>query len=68
MGKACIAFNKKDYHGALALYKKALRINPKCPADVRLGMGYCFNKLGRPEKARFVYFESEGLFNYSFLC
>ena len=30
-GKACIAFNKKDYKGALAFYKKALRTNPNCP-------------------------------------
>ena len=30
-GKACIAFNKKDYKAALAFYKKALRTNPGCP-------------------------------------
>jgi hypothetical protein len=30
-GKACISFNKKDYRGALAYYKKALRTNPGCP-------------------------------------
>ncbi|XP_022088278.1 RNA polymerase-associated protein CTR9 homolog [Acanthaster planci] len=52
LGKACISFNKKDYRGALAFYKKALRTNPGCPAAVRLGMGHCFNKLNRPEKAR----------------
>jgi len=33
-GKACIAFNKKDYKGALAFYKKALRTNPNCPGTV----------------------------------
>ena len=33
-GKACIAFNKKDYKGALAFYKKALRTNPNCPGKV----------------------------------
>jgi RNA polymerase-associated protein CTR9 len=32
IGKACIAFNKKDYKGALVFYKKALRTNPNCPA------------------------------------
>lgn len=37
LGKACIAYNKKDYRGALAFYKKALRTNPNCPAAVRLG-------------------------------
>ncbi|CAH1786982.1 unnamed protein product [Owenia fusiformis] len=55
LGKACIAFNKKDYRGALAYYKKALRTNPKCPANVRLGMGHCFVKLGKPEKARLAF-------------
>ena len=52
LGKACIAFNKKDYRGALAFYKKALRTNPNCPANVRLGMGHCFFKLGNEAKAR----------------
>jgi len=54
LGKACIAYNKKDYRGALAFYKKALRTNPKCPGAVRLGMGHCFMKLGNQEKARSV--------------
>lgn len=52
LGKACIAFNKKDYRGSLAYYKKALRTNPNCPASVRLGMGHCFLKLSKPDKAR----------------
>ncbi|XP_068973441.1 RNA polymerase-associated protein CTR9 homolog [Bombus flavifrons] len=51
LGKACIAFNKKEYRGALAFYKKALRINPNCPAAVRLGMGHCFMKLNNQKKA-----------------
>ncbi|XP_033646150.1 RNA polymerase-associated protein CTR9 homolog [Asterias rubens] len=55
LGKACISFNKKDYRGALAFYKKALRTNPSCPAAVRLGMGHCFNKLSKPEKARLAF-------------
>jgi RNA polymerase-associated protein CTR9 len=38
LGKACIAYNKKDFRGALAFYKKALRTNPNCPAAVRLGI------------------------------
>ncbi len=37
VGKACIAFNKKDYKNALAHYKKALKLNPNAPASVRLG-------------------------------
>lgn len=55
LGKACIAFNKKDYRGALAFYKKALRTNPNCPAAVRLGMGHCFMKLSNQEKARLAF-------------
>ncbi|XP_078725222.1 RNA polymerase-associated protein CTR9 homolog isoform X1 [Lampetra fluviatilis] len=55
LGKACIAFNKKDFRGALAYYKKALRTNPNCPAEVRLGMGHCFVKLSKPEKAQLAF-------------
>ncbi|XP_050083431.1 RNA polymerase-associated protein CTR9 homolog [Anopheles aquasalis] len=55
LGKACIAFNKKDYRGALAFYKKALRTNPNCPAAVRLGMGHCFLKLNNQEKAKLAF-------------
>ncbi|GIY16839.1 RNA polymerase-associated protein CTR9 homolog [Caerostris darwini] len=55
LGKACIAFNKKEYRGALSLYKKALRNNPKCPAEVRLGMGHCFYKMGKLDKARLAF-------------
>ncbi|CAM1324980.1 CTR9 (predicted), partial [Pycnogonum litorale] len=55
LGKACIAFTKKDYRGALTFYKKALRTNPNCPASVRLGMAHCFHKLGKLEKARLAF-------------
>ncbi|TRY67808.1 hypothetical protein TCAL_07229 [Tigriopus californicus] len=52
LGKACIHFNKKEFKTALAFYKKALRTNPQCPANVRLGMGHCYWKLGNEKKAR----------------
>ncbi|XP_046852275.1 RNA polymerase-associated protein CTR9 homolog isoform X2 [Xenia sp. Carnegie-2017] len=55
LGKACISFNKKDFKGALAYYKKALRTNSNCPAAVRLGMGHCFAKLGKDEKAKLAF-------------
>ncbi|KAL5244033.1 hypothetical protein ACI65C_011443 [Semiaphis heraclei] len=55
LGKACIAFYRKDYKGALAYYKKVLRSNPQCPADVRLGMAHCFLKLGNIEKAQLAF-------------
>uniref|UniRef100_A0A915NCG6 RNA polymerase-associated protein CTR9 n=1 Tax=Meloidogyne javanica TaxID=6303 RepID=A0A915NCG6_MELJA len=55
MGKACIAFNKKEYKTALQYYKRCLRLNPNAPADVRVGMGYCFARLGRMDKARLAF-------------
>lgn len=55
LGKACISFNKRDYKGSLAYYKKALRTNPNSPASVRLGMGHCFVKLGKMDKARLAF-------------
>ena len=51
LGKACIAFNKKEYRGALGHYKKCIRLNPACPADVRLGIGLCYYKLNKMERA-----------------
>ena len=60
LGKACVAYNKKDYKGALAYYKKALRTNPNVPGTVRLGMGHCFMKLGNIDKARYARGVSEG--------
>ncbi|KAA3676187.1 RNA polymerase-associated protein CTR9, partial [Paragonimus westermani] len=55
LGKACIAFNKKEYRNALGFYRKALRLQPNCPASVRLGMGHCFFKLGNIDKARLAF-------------
>lgn len=55
LGKACIAYNKKDYRGALAFYKKALRTNPNCPAAVRLGMGHCFLRMNNVDKAKLAF-------------
>ncbi|KAG9511169.1 putative phospholipid-transporting ATPase IM [Fragariocoptes setiger] len=54
LGKACIEFNRKDSKAALQLYRKALQLNPNCPADVRLGIGHCFyrlNMINRAEQA-----------------
>ncbi|XP_017492305.1 PREDICTED: RNA polymerase-associated protein CTR9 homolog, partial [Rhagoletis zephyria] len=55
VGKACISFNKKDYKGALTYYRRCLRNNPQCPANIRLGMGHCFYKLNQLEKARLAF-------------
>ncbi|KAL3311004.1 protein required for normal CLN1 and CLN2 G1 cyclin expression [Cichlidogyrus casuarinus] len=55
LGKACIAFNKKEYRNALGFYRRALRLQPNCPANVRLGIGHCFFKLGNLTKARLAF-------------
>uniref|UniRef100_UPI00358E2C0C RNA polymerase-associated protein CTR9 homolog n=1 Tax=Myxine glutinosa TaxID=7769 RepID=UPI00358E2C0C len=55
LGKACIAFNRKKYREALEYYKKVLRTNPGCPAEVRLGMGHCFVRLGDLDKAQLAF-------------
>eukprot|EP00117_Sycon_ciliatum_P023928 scpid24561/ scgid20224/ RNA polymerase-associated protein CTR9 homolog; SH2 domain-binding protein 1; Tetratricopeptide repeat-containing, SH2-binding phosphoprotein of 150 kDa len=55
LGKACILFNRKDFKGALGFYKKALRTNPQCPGSVRMGMGYCFARLGHNDKAKLAF-------------
>ena len=56
LGQACIAFNNKLYTKAFALYKKALQTERAwCPADVRLGLGHCYYKLGKVEKAKMAF-------------
>uniref|UniRef100_A0A5K3FBW5 TPR_REGION domain-containing protein n=2 Tax=Mesocestoides corti TaxID=53468 RepID=A0A5K3FBW5_MESCO len=55
LGKACIAFNKQEYKNALGFYRKALRLQPNCPASVRLGIGHCFARLGNLKKARLAF-------------
>ncbi|MFH4984632.1 hypothetical protein AB6A40_011341 [Gnathostoma spinigerum] len=55
LGKACIFYQRKEYRKALNCYKSVLRKKPDCPADVRLGIGYCLAKLGKMEKARLAF-------------
>lgn len=55
LGKACIAFKRKDYKGSLAYYRNVLRFNPNCPADVRLCMAHCFLKLEKFELAKIAF-------------
>ncbi|CAF0874480.1 unnamed protein product [Didymodactylos carnosus] len=51
LGRACIAFNKKDYRSALNLYKRALKNCPENSAGIRVGMANCFAKINKLEKA-----------------
>lgn len=56
VGKAIIAFNKKDYKNSLTYYKKALNTKIlKCPAGVRLGLGLCYYKLNKISKAKLAF-------------
>lgn len=51
LGQACVEFNRGQYSDSLELYKRALQVNPNCPAAVRLGIGLCRYKMGQFEKA-----------------
>ncbi|KHJ44027.1 tetratricopeptide repeat protein [Trichuris suis] len=50
LGRAAIMYKRGDYASALSMYRKALRAAPNCPSEVRLGLAYCFFKLGQLEK------------------
>jgi len=52
LGKACIAYHKKQYNGSLEYFTNILRLNSNCPATVRLGLAQCYWKLGNLEKAK----------------
>eukprot|EP00124_Ichthyophonus_hoferi_P005871 Ihof_evm2s1008 gene=Ihof_evmTU2s1008 len=61
LGQADLCYAKKRYQDALSLYKQALTLNPDCPAEVRLGIGQCFFKLGNYEKARLAFERTRAL-------
>jgi len=52
LGKAAVLLHKGKYPVAKELYLKALRLNPKCSASVRVGVGFCAFKMGEFERAR----------------
>ncbi|EGC31227.1 hypothetical protein DICPUDRAFT_50293, partial [Dictyostelium purpureum] len=52
LGSACILFNKGNYIKALDTYQKVIQQNSNCLPAVRLGLGYCYFKLGRNNKAK----------------
>lgn len=39
------------YADALDKYRKVLQINPGCPPAVRVGIGMCYARLKKPDKA-----------------
>ncbi|KAN0031578.1 hypothetical protein ACTFIV_005443 [Dictyostelium citrinum] len=52
LGSACILFNQGNYIKALDTYQKVIQQNSNCLPSVRLGLGYCYFKLGRSKKAK----------------
>ena len=55
IGRACIAFNKKDYRQALNFYKRALRYGPANSAGIRVGLAHAFAKLNKLEKSELAF-------------
>ncbi|CAG9321931.1 unnamed protein product [Blepharisma stoltei] len=51
LGRACILYHRESYSEALQQYAKAIRINPRIPPNVRLGLAVCHYKLGNKELA-----------------
>jgi RNA polymerase-associated protein CTR9 len=52
LGRACIAFNKKDYRQSLNLYKRALKYKPENSAGIRVGLAHAFAKMNKLEKSQ----------------
>eukprot|EP00912_Choanoflagellata_sp_UC4_P002435 UC4_evm1s1540 len=53
LGVASIFFAQQQYEEALHKYRKVLELlGPNAPAQIRVGMGMCFHRLGEIEKAR----------------
>ncbi|XP_030388329.1 RNA polymerase-associated protein CTR9 homolog [Scaptodrosophila lebanonensis] len=52
IGRACVAFNRRDYRAALGYFKSVLRFQPRGPGDVRVGMAHCFLRLHDVQRAR----------------
>ncbi|KYQ90462.1 RNA polymerase II complex component [Tieghemostelium lacteum] len=52
IGYACLLFNKGQYVKALEQYQKVIELNPNYSPQVRLGLGYCYYKLGKINRAK----------------
>eukprot|EP00003_Mantamonas_plastica_P016967 TRINITY_DN2837_c0_g1_i3.p1 TRINITY_DN2837_c0_g1~~TRINITY_DN2837_c0_g1_i3.p1 ORF type:complete len:428 (-),score=123.55 TRINITY_DN2837_c0_g1_i3:644-1927(-) len=46
LGSALLSFIRKDFAGALKIYKKLIETKPNCPPEVRVGLGLCYSNLG----------------------
>ncbi|EDW73683.2 uncharacterized protein Dwil_GK19554 [Drosophila willistoni] len=52
IGRGCLAYNRRDYSGALGYFKSVLMHYPRGPGDVRVGVGHCFLKMDSVDWAR----------------
>uniref|UniRef100_A0A914ZB19 Tetratricopeptide repeat protein n=2 Tax=Panagrolaimus superbus TaxID=310955 RepID=A0A914ZB19_9BILA len=52
IGRALENYASGEYTAALAFFRKALKMKPDLPAEVRLGFGHCYLKLKNYEKAK----------------
>jgi RNA polymerase-associated protein CTR9 len=52
IGRALENYSSGEYTAALAFFRKALKMKPDLPAEVRLGFGHCYLKLKNYEKAK----------------
>eukprot|EP01125_Pyxidicula_operculata_P017886 TRINITY_DN6313_c0_g1_i2.p1 TRINITY_DN6313_c0_g1~~TRINITY_DN6313_c0_g1_i2.p1 ORF type:complete len:849 (-),score=179.17 TRINITY_DN6313_c0_g1_i2:41-2587(-) len=52
IGKACLFYKKGKYEESLEIFKKVLTLNPHCTPSVRVGMAYCYHKLGKNDLAK----------------
>lgn len=51
IGKACLFYSKGKFIDALKIYKRVMKLNPLCPPNVRFGIGLCYFKLEKIDKA-----------------
>ena len=56
LGKAALFFRQKEFKKSLKIYKEVIRINPGCPASVRLGIAHCYFHLAKYDLATKVFF------------
>jgi len=53
--KALIDYGKADYKECLKSLKQVLSTQPRCPPQVRYGIGLCYYNLGNYTKARIAF-------------
>jgi RNA polymerase-associated protein CTR9 len=55
IGRALENYVSGEYNAALAFFRKALKMKPNLPPEVRLGFGHCYLKLKNYQKAKVAF-------------